>query len=164
MRSVSFAKAAAAGLIWILATGAIGAAAAADRHAGYYYPEPETQETYTARIGILAEANRALRIGFVTGTTLQQFERPYPPQVAVFAKGAEAEKLIIIALAEGRIDTLYRARAIFANMTAAARQLPAFAQMGVQDTFTFFDLAKMLGFVQITISDGREFAHQVLIE
>ena len=49
-------------------------------------------------------------------------------------------------------------------MTAAARQLPAFAQMGVQDAFTFFDLAKLLGFKQITISDGRDFAHQVMIE
>ncbi len=140
------------------------AAGAADRHAGYYYPEPETQEVYTARSRTLPEANRALRIGFVTGTAIQQFEKAYPPQVAIFAKGAEAEKLIIVALVDGRLDTLFRARAIFANMTAAARQLPAFAQMGVQDSFTFFDLAKMLGFQQITISNGRDFAHRVDIE
>jgi len=142
----------------------LGAAQAQDRHAGYYYPEPQTREIYIARSQTLAEANRALRIGFVTGTSLQQFEHPYPPQVAIFAKGTEAEKLIIVGLVDGRVDTLYRARAIFANMTAAARQLPAFAEMGVQDYFTFFDLAKMLGFKQITISDGRTFAHRVVIE
>jgi hypothetical protein len=141
-----------------------GARADGDRHAGYYYPKPQTQEIYTARSRTLPEANRALRIGFVTGTTIQQFDRPYPPQVAVFAKGTEAEKLIIVGLVDGRLDTLYRARAIFANMTAAARQLPAFAEMGVQDYFTFFDLVKMLGFKQITISNGREFAHRVVIE
>ena len=143
---------------------ASGMAQAADRHIGYYYPEPQTQEVYKARAQTLPEADRTLRIGFVTGTMQQQFNAPYPPQVAVFAKGARAEKLIVVGLVDGRVDTLFRARAIFANMTASARQLPAFAQMGVQDTFTFFDLAKLLGFEKITISDGRDFAHQVLIE
>ena len=82
----------------------------------------------------------------------------------MFAKGTEAEKLIIVALVDGRIDTIYRARAVLANMTAAARMLPAFQEMGVQDWFTFLDLAHMLGFKKITISDGRDFAHQLLIE
>ena len=90
--------------------------------------------------------------------------RPYAPNAAIFAKGAEAEKLIIVALVDGRIDTIYRARAVFANMTAASRLLPAFQEMGVRDWFTFFDLAKMLGFKQITICNGRDFAHQVFIE
>lgn len=145
-------------------TGTGDLAAAGDRHAGYYYPDPATREVYTARADTLPQANRALRIGFVTGIANQQFEHPYPPQVAMFAKGSEAEKLIIVALVDGRLDTLYRARAVFANMTAAARLLPAFSDMGVQDYFTFFDLAKMLGFKQITISDGRAFAHRVVLE
>ena len=161
MKTVLKAGALAAGVALFLAAGTAGAA---DRHAGYYYPEPQTKETYTARSRTLAEANRAMRIGYVTGTTLQHLNRPYPPQIAIFAKGAEAEKLIVVGLVDGRVDTLFRARAIFANMTAAARQLPAFAQMGVQDSFTFFDLAKMLGFQQITITDGRDFAHRVFIE
>ena len=158
--------AAAAVLSLLVVSGLVlsGTARAADRHVGYYYPEPQTQEVYTARAQTLPEANRSLRIGFVTGTMQQQFNAPYPPQVAVFAKGARAEKLIVVALVDGRVDTLFRARAIFANMTAAARQLPAFADMGVQEIFTFFDLAKLLGFERITISNGRDFAHQVLIE
>ena len=64
----------------------------------------------------------------------------------------------------GRIDTLYRARAIFANMTAVARVMPLFRELGVEDWFTFFDLAKLLGFERITITDGRDFAHQVTID
>src|SRR3546814_16794449 len=70
---------------------------------------------------------------------------PYPPQAAIFAKGSEAEKLIIVALVDGRIDTLYRARAIFAQMTAVARLLPMFSPLGVEDVYTFFDLAKIPG-------------------
>ena len=84
--------------------------------------------------------------------------------MAIFAKGAEAEKLILVSLQDGRVDTLYRARAVFANLTSVARVLPIFADYGVQDYFTFFDLAKMMGFSQITITNGRDFAHQVFIE
>ncbi|HEY9539239.1 MAG TPA: molybdopterin-guanine dinucleotide biosynthesis protein A [Kiloniellaceae bacterium] len=134
-----------------------------DRHAGYYYPEHGTPEVYDARAYTLPDASRKARIAFVTSITNEQNKAPYPPQAAIFAKGSEAEKLIIVALEDGRIDTIYRARAIFAQMTAVARLLPAFSQLGVEDFYTFFDLAKMLGFEQITISNGRDFAHQVLI-
>ncbi len=150
--------------VLLLAFSASTAARAQDRHSGYYYPEPETTEVYEARAGTLPQADRTLRIAFVTGITNQNAGHPYPPQAAIFAKGDEAQKLIIVALVDGRIDTLYRARAEFANMTSAARVLPAFQEMGVQDQFTFFDLAKMLGFEQITITNGREFAHQVIIK
>ena len=165
-----------AGLMW---AGLGAAMAAGDRHAGYYYPEPTTREVYGARTDTLPEADRRMRIGFVTGIANHIANQPYPPQAAMFAKGSEARKLIIVALVDGRIDTIYRARAVLANMTAAARMLPAFqdpafqdpafqdrdAQTnGVQTNLTFFDLAKMLGFKKITITNGRDFAYQVILE
>ncbi len=112
-----------AAAISVTATGAIAEAWAGDRHAGYYYPEPTTREVYEARSQTLPEADRAARIGFVTGIANHISKRPFPPQAAMFAKGSEAEKLIIVALVDGRIDTIYRARAVLANMTAAARLL-----------------------------------------
>ncbi len=155
-----------AGLMW---AGLGAPAAAGDRHAGYYYPEPTTREVYGARTDTLPEANRRMRIGFVTGIANRIANQPFPPQAAMFAKGSEARKLIIVALVDGRIDTVYRARAILANMTAAARMLPAFQNIGapadgVQTNLTFFDLAKMLGFKKITITNGRDFAYQVIFE
>ena len=155
-----------AGLMW---AGLGAATAAGDRHAGYYYPEPTTREVYGARTDTLPEADRRMRIGFVTGIANHIANQPYPPQAAMFAKGSEARKLIIVALVDGRIDTIYRARAVLANMTAAARMLPAFQDMGaqtngVQTNLTFFDLAKMLGFEKITITNGRDFAYQVILE
>lgn len=150
-------------MAWALIVGP-GGASADDRHEGFYYPELTSSEVYKARSLTVPEASRKSRIAFVTGITNEQNKAPYPPQAAIFAKGSEAEKLIIVALEDGRIDTIYRARAIFAQMTAVARLLPAFSQLGVEDYFTFFDLAKMLGFEQITISNGRDFAHQVDIQ
>lgn len=148
----------------VVALGLGGAAQAAERHAGYYYPEPQTSEIYKARGQTLPDAKRALRIGFITGLANQLLGQSYAPTQAIFAKGTEAEKMIIVAFQDGQIDTIYRARALFANLTAVARIMPLFQEYGVQDWFTFFDLAKMLGFQQITISDGRDFAHRVNIE
>lgn len=135
-----------------------------DRHVGYYYPVPQTSETYNARAQTLQESDRSLRIGFVTGLTNQMIGRPYAPTMAVFAKGAEAQKLVIVALQDGHINTLYRARAVFAQLTAVARVMPIFKELGVQEWFTFFDLLKLMGFQQVTISNGHEFAHQVTID
>ncbi len=144
--------------------GLAGAAAAEDRHAGYYYPPPQTIETYQARTRTLADSDKTRRIGFVVQLTRQILRKPYPPDYAVFAKGDDAEKLLIVALRDGVIDTLYRARALLAMLTAVARGTPLFAQIGGEETLTFFDLMKMLGFTQLTISDGDAFALQVAIE
>ncbi len=97
-----------AGLMWaMLMWAGLGAAVAAgDRHAGYYYPEPTTREVYGARTDALPEADRRMRIGFVTGIANHIANQPYPPQAAMFAKGSEARKLIIVALVDGRIDTV----------------------------------------------------------
>lgn len=138
-------------------------ASADDRHAGYYYPATSS-ETYKARARTLAGADRTQRIAFVTGVTLQQRERPHPPVLAMFAKGDKAEKLIIVGLVDGRMDTIYRARAVLAMLTAIARTTPIFQEYQVEEIFTFLDLCKMLGFKQVTISDGKDFAHQILIE
>jgi len=153
-----------AGILVVVSFLAPVAASAKDRHAGYYYPKPASTETYTARARTLAGADRTQRIGFVTGVTLKQRERPHPPVLAMFAKGDEAEKLIIVGLEDGRLDTIYRARAVLAMLTATARTTPIFQEFQVEEIFTFLDLCKMLGFKQVTISDGENFAHQILIE
>ena len=137
---------------------------AEDRYAGYYYPPPQETETYVARVKPLADAKREQRIAFVTGVTQQLINGKYPPTFSIFAKGDDADKLIIVALQEGQINTLYRARALLANLTALSRLTPFFRENSIADQGTFFDLLKLLGFSQVTISDGDKFAHQVKLE
>ncbi len=139
-------------------------ALAEDRHEGYYYPDVETRETYTARAQTLPAADRAARINFVTQLTLSQSSSPYPPQYAIFAKGTDAQKLIITALNDEVFSTLYRARGVMAQMTAHARSTDFFQEFGVEELFTFYDLLKLLGFTQLTITDGDGWAHQVMID
>ncbi len=134
-----------------------------DRHEEYYYPKVASHETYVSRAKVMADSDRGRRLGFVSGLTQQLSDLPYAPSYAVFAKGGEGDRLIIVAYGEGQFNTLYRARALFASLTALARLTPLFQELQVEDLFTFFDLCKLLGFRTITISDGEKFAHQVAL-
>ena len=51
-----------------------------------------------------------------------------------------------------------------AQMSAFARTTEFFTEYGVEDLFTFYDLLKLLGFEQVTITDGATWAHQITIE
>lgn len=135
-----------------------------DRHEGYYYPTVKSRETYTSRAQELPDSDRQRRLSFVSLLAQQQAERPYPPRYAMFAKGEEAEKFILIGFEGSGINTIYRARALFAAMTNLARLTPLFQELQVDDLFTFFDLLKLLGFTQITVSDGDKFTHQIMLK
>lgn len=154
-----------AGAIWLLAVSALmipRQVAAQDRYVGYYYPEPSVTENYPPRAQRLGEASRKLRLAFVTGVSAQQQESPYPAQVAVFTKGGLDNHLIIVALHDGLLDTVFRTRAYFAQLTSQSRLLPIFQnEQAIQEDFTFFDLAYMMGFTSIVASNGRDFAYKV---
>ena len=139
-------------------------AATTDRHTGYYYPEPKSVHVYTARTRVLPDMTRQRRIAFVITMVTDSLSKPSPPAYAFFAKGNHAEKLIIVSNQAGRLDTIYRARALLATMTSIARTMPIFREFQVEDWFTFLDLAKMLGFEKVTLSDGDTFAHQVIVK
>jgi hypothetical protein len=151
--------------IALLATLAAGEAAAqpVDRHEDYYYPKITSRETYVSRARALEDSDRARRLGFVSGLTQQLSEMPYAPSYAIFAKGGEGDRMIIVAYGEGQLNTIYRARALFASLTALARLTPLFRELQVEEIFTFFDLCKLLGFRTLTISDGGAFTHQVTL-
>jgi hypothetical protein len=161
MRSTGLTAAAFAATM-LLAAGAAQADEA--HHAGYYYPPPGSAETYQARVQTLADADRSKRIAFVTGVTQQLLNGKFEPGYAIFAKGDAADELIIVALEEGQLNTIYRVRALLANLTALSRLTSFFRDNAIADQATFFDLCKLLGFTQLTVSDGDKFAHQVKIE
>lgn len=139
------------------------ARAQADRHTGYYYPPITSQEDYEARVPVMAQATGEMRLGFVTGLAYQQNARPYPPPFVTFAKGETAERMIIVAVGQNGFQGLYQARAVLAHMTSMARGTPVFREKSLQEVLTFLDLIRMLGFEELTISDGQSFAHRITL-
>lgn len=161
------ARACAVGLLLglVLLAGALpaGGQDQGDNHAGYYYPPPQQTEVYTSQVATLPDSDRNRRIGFVTILTKQLLAQRYDPGYAVFAKGDGADKLIVVSLVQGRLDTIYRVRALLATLTAVSRLTPFFQQNTIAEQATFLDLLKLLGFKQVTVSDGDKFAHQIQI-
>ncbi|MEM7302586.1 MAG: hypothetical protein AAF468_16015 [Pseudomonadota bacterium] len=139
-------------------------ASAQDRHAGYYYPAAATEETYEARVDQLHNTTKRSRVGFTVGLNAKQLSRGYAPAYHVFAKGVDSEKLIIIAVEDNRYDTLYRLRALAASLTATARTSPLFSRLQSPENLTFYDLCKMAGFKQLTLSNGRDVSHRIWIK
>jgi len=135
----------------------------ADRHEGYYYPEAASQETYVARAKMMLDASRDRRLDFVNGLTASQLASPHSPTYVAFAKGERADRLIVVSLVSGQLDTVFRARALLAQLTALVRGTPLLQDYGVDNLFTFLDVLKLMGFTRITLSDGDKFAHQILI-
>jgi hypothetical protein len=144
--------------------GWLGPARAQNTQEGYYYPKPKVVETYKARVSPLAESDRARRLGFVTALSKEFDARAYPPNYLVFAKGDDSDKLIIVGMVQGQLSTVYRTRALLADLTASARLTQFFQQNAIAEYATFLDFLKLLGFKQVTITDGVGFAHQIKIE
>jgi hypothetical protein len=153
-----------AALALVLAAAAFRPALADDTQAGYYYPKPKSAETYQARVATLPDSDRSRRIGFVTGIAKEIASKPYAAGYLIFAKGDEADKLIIVGMRDGELSTVYRARALLATLTASARATQFFQQNAIADYATFLDFLKLLGFKQVTITDGVAFTHQIKIE
>ncbi len=135
-----------------------------DHHEGYYYPKPQAVEHYVADVYELPGSDRVRRQAFIIGLTKQLVGGQYAPSYAIFAKGDQSDKLIIVGLVDGQLNTIYRARALLAMFTSVARATSFFQQNTQPDEATFLDLLKLLGFRQVTVSDGRDFCHQIIID
>ena len=134
------------------------------KHEGYYYPKPQTVEHFVSNAITLPDSDKTRRQGFVIGMTKELLDGKYAPGFAIFAKGNQSEKLIIVGMIDGQLNTIYRARALLAELTAVARSTPFFQQNTQPEQATFLDFMKLLGFHQLTITDGRAFAHQVIVD
>ena len=135
-----------------------------DKYVGYYYPKPSTVETFESSLQTIANIDRAQRVQFVTVVSQGTLQSAYRVPYAVFAKGEKADRMIIVGMQQGELNTVFRMRALLANMTTMSRLSPFFQEHTVAEDATFFDLLKLLGFIQITITDGEKLTHQVTIK
>jgi hypothetical protein len=133
-------------------------------HEGYYYPKLTSREIYKARTRVTDKADRHSRLLFISALTKDQTNSGYSPRYAMFAKGDDAERLIIVGLDDSSFSTIYRARAVMAALSSLARLTPLLKDADLEDELTFYDVAKLLGFKEINVSDGRKFAHRITLQ
>ena len=149
--------------VGLLLAAAAAQAQEKDRHAGYYYPPATVTESFQAEATTVSGASRVRRVGLIAAITNKSAAGSFAPPYLMFVKGADAEKLIIIGMGD-YIANIYQARALLAQLTAQARFTEIFKEVDPDLRLTFLDLLKMLGFEQVTVSDGRAFTLQITIK
>lgn len=140
-----------------LATNAVSS----ERYEGYYYPEISSSEEFTRVIRDGLQSSKTVRVDFVTDITRAQLAAPESPRFVVFAKGSDARHLNIIALDDELFSTVYRARALLAQLTSNMRNNDFFRDQQLEHVATFFDFLQMLEFDTLVLSDGKTWSHQV---
>ena len=151
----------AAGLFGLLFA---GSGSAAETHAGYYYPAPQTYELYVSPLPMLRDVTKLSRVGLLVGLNARQYKRAFAPGYHMFGKGEYSEKLIIVAVEKDRYQTLFQLRALLASMSSMARTSPLFAQTGSAENLNFLDLLKIAGFSQLTLTNGIDVSHRISIK
>ncbi len=146
-----------------LGAASLGGAAWAAGRDSYYYPPVNSEEVFARDLMPARPVDRTVRVGFTTHITKAQLAAPESPRFVIFAKGDRAQHMIVVALDDEVFKTIYRARAVLAQLTSNVRGAELFVNK-IQDHATWFDLAKMLGFEDLVISDGATWSHRVIFE
>lgn len=149
-------------MLALVALGSLVAVSApAEERADYYYPPVTSTEIFDRVLTPTPPADRNVRIGFVTQVTQQQLQAPFPARYTLFAKGSDAQELIIMALDDEVFRTLFRARGVMAQLTAPTRTTQFFVENNLSAVATFYDMLKIMGFKLLTLTDGVSWSHQV---
>ncbi|MEP2641964.1 hypothetical protein [Roseobacter sp.] len=138
-----------------------GSVAAQERYVGYYYPEITSEEVFDRIVRESPGASKATRVDFINVMTSAQLATPESPRFVFFSKGAESKTLILTALDDDVFSTIYRARAILAQLTVSVRKGGFFRQEDLQYVATFYDLLHLLQFDELLITDGESWTHRV---
>lgn len=152
-------------MLWVAAVVVslgIAAAAAADREE-YYYPPITSEEVFGRTMLDVPPGTREDRVRFVINATKTLVKTTGSPRYVIFEKGSDAQHMIIVALDDQVFATIYRARAVLAQLTARIRGSEFFEKTGRTSEATWFDMAKLLGFEDVVISDGRTWSHRVAL-
>lgn len=135
--------------------------AAAQTQEGYYYPPVGSEEEFTRDLIPGPKPDALARENFVGLLTQAQLKAEPHPRFAIFAKGEGSRRLIMVGLDDDAFRTLYRARAVLAQMTYGLRASPFFREQGLEATATFFDVLQLLDFESLTVSDGDTWSHRI---
>lgn len=143
---------------------AVGVATADEHHDGYYHPPVTSEEHFSSDLitpdGTVSSAQE--RIHLITTLTVAQIAQPDSPHYVFFIKGENDDELFLIGLDSEVFKTLYRARAVLAQMSTKIRGGNFFRESDLRAEATFFDLLAILGFRSLVVSDGDTWAHRVI--
>jgi hypothetical protein len=128
--------------------------------AGLYYPPASSLETPNIRFQQMLGVGPQQRQSFVDQVNLAVGIPGRSLPIVAQAVGANRETLVVLYVGGEGAMTPYLARGVLARLTAITRSAPAIQAMGLSSDFDAYNMAAVLGFARIVVTDGRAFAHQ----
>ena len=133
--------------------------------AGYqFYPTPKGIENYKSRRRVLSNTQNKTRIVFVNNILRSFFQRGAQERVLVFAKGKNAENMIIMDSVDGNLSTIFKVRAFIEVLPVLLRNTPIYRKFKNNEIPPFLDLAKMNGFKTVTFTDGDKYSYKFILK
>jgi hypothetical protein len=132
--------------------------------AGVYFPTPTSAETREPEFRSGIDPGPERRQFFTDQVNLAAATSARQAPIVVQAVGEERRTLVFTVLETTSEPTPYLARALLARATSIIRFAPAIAEMGISQDFDVYNMASLLGFTSIVVTDGRDFAHEIRIQ
>lgn len=132
--------------------------------AGIYFPTATSFEQPEIRFPTMPGVGPQQRQLFVDQLNVAAISPGLSMPAAVMAVGDGRKTLVFMHLGETGPTTPYMARAVLARLTSITRLSPEIANMGLSNQFDIYNMAAVLGFERIIVSNGRDFAHEATLK
>jgi hypothetical protein len=127
---------------------------------GVYFPAVSSFDTPEVRFGKMAGVGPQQRSVVVDQLNVAVATNAGTLPILVQAVGEDRATLTFTYMNADSAMTPYIARGILARLTSVSRFLPAVTEMGLSSEIDVYNMAAVLGFERIIVTDGRDFAHQ----
>ncbi len=128
--------------------------------AGVFFPQATSVETPAIRFPPMEGVGKQQRGLFVDQLNLAATTQGRAIPIIVQAVGDGSETLVFLYLDAQGPMTPYLARGILARLTSITRFSPVISEMGLSGEIDVYNMAAVLGFKRIIVTDGRDFAHE----
>lgn len=132
--------------------------------AGRYYPPASSVEAPNILFEAMAGVGPKQRQFFADQINLAVSAPGRTVPIVAQAVGANNESLVFLYLGAEAPMTPYLARGLFARLTSITRAAPAITEMGLSSEFDVYNMAAVLGFGRIIVTDGRAFSHEANLQ
>lgn len=131
--------------------------------AGTFYPPATSFETPDIRFPQMAGVGPQQRQYFIDQVNLAGSTPGRTVPIVAQAVGVERQTLVFTDLDAEAPMTPYIARGILARLTSITRAAPTIAELGLSGEFDIYNMAAVLGFKRVIVTDGRDFAHEATL-
>jgi hypothetical protein len=129
-----------------------------------FYPTPKVIENYKSRRRVLTGTQNKTRIAFANNILRAFIHRDVKERVFVFAKGKNAENMIIMDSVNGNLNTIFKVRAFIEVLPVLLRNTPIYRKFKNSEIPPFLDLAKMNGFKTVIFTDGDKYSFRFILK